>query len=200
MFKEINYHDFSCFLKGKFNLENEDIKKSIAANILVNWDSLAYYGHTKSDLTLHEISEHALYDNELTFNLLRYLISEKIVKKSLVKCKETNNIFVYYTLSDNFHCIKNDYIYRYESERWNGFKEWELSYNIYVENKEFYDEIEYSLKYWTAFLKHTESSFNKANYIKNDYILKISTECDYDKRFQLKEEALSKIEYVISNR
>ncbi len=195
---EINYHKFSDFLVGKLNKKTvSDIKQRIAANVIVNWDAMAYHRLCQPNLTLNQVSNQSLNNNQLTYDILKYLQTENIVKKTTVKCDKTKNLFVYYSITDNFNLIKNDYIYRYESESWAGFDFWVDFYNIYNENHNLFEEIEYSFKFAVANYKHTEAKINKANKIKNDYILKISSERDFSLRFQMKEEVISIIENII---
>tara|TARA_Y100000588_G_scaffold210270_1_gene224300 strand:+ start:127475 stop:128071 length:597 start_codon:yes stop_codon:yes gene_type:complete len=194
MKKEINYHKFANFLIDKLeNKEQSEIKKSIAANIIVNWDSLCYYGHSKYNLTLNEISNHSLHNDELTFEILEYLKSENIVKKTPIKCSQTKNIFTVYTVTENFKYIKNDYIHRHE-KNWIGFESWLENFQIYIENNQFFEEIEGSFKYFSSVYDLDEDSLVKAQQIKSDYIVKIATEKSYDIRFALKEEVIFKLE------
>ena len=194
MKKEINYHKFANFLIDKLeNKKQSEIKKSIAANIIINWDSLCYYGHSKYNLTLNEISNHSLHNDELTFEIFEYLISEKIAKKTLVKCPQTKNIFTVYTLTENFKYIKDDYIHRHE-ENWIGFESWIENFKLYIENTQLFEEIEYSFKFFSSAYDIDEDSLVTAQQIKSDYIVKIAKEKNYDIRFALKEELIVKLE------
>lgn len=193
---EINYQKFSNFLQEEIALEGQRIWHSVAMNTLTNWDALSYYGHVSSNLTIQDISKCSHVTLEQTFKIVKYLTKKGLLKREMIKNKNTNGVCIYYCINENFHDLKNKYISTYELD-WDGILTWDIYYKTYKQNREIFHALDSFLKLQVNEYKVNEKVYQKLQNIKNEYILKIAREMSYENRVLLKIEAMKEIKRQI---
>lgn len=193
MKEEINYHAFADFLISKMTSTHSDIEKDTAAAVLSNWIGRFYFRHSSPAITLHELQEFNPIGLEANHQVLRCLLKNGMVKRIPVHNQTKKHRYFYYSLTNKLYSLKNEYVSIYEQE-WSEYERWSQYFKTYQENEKFFDEID---AFFKVKIPYKCKIYEKAFQIKSEYFGKIASELSYEKRIELKNKALLKIDGLL---
>lgn len=182
MAEEINYNNFVSFIEASLKNKESEVFTKTAVNFLVKYDSMAYYGHIKYNLSLEDLHEIMPIGREKLFIMMRFLASNGLIKRFVSNDK--NHPITLFSISNRFFNLKNEYITKNETN-WRDYGIWINYFNIYQDNTNFIKGIKYSI-----YEKAQDDHVLKTQLIEllNSYIPKITQENDPNTRLEIKEE------------
>lgn len=138
--KEVNYHEFSKFLQERFIGKPHFLLGSIAANMLVFYESCALYNRVDYNITMRKMEKLLPIGTDNLIAAFNFLKSENLIG-SAPKTVNGENEIIYFP-TELFYNHKNDYIHLFEPpeiiENWNfWFKDYMVKNDIIKEFSEY---------------------------------------------------------------
>lgn len=195
MKEEINYHKLAEHFVEKMTSDHKILEKDTASLVLSNWAGRFQFLHTATAITLHELEEFNPIGLEQNFKVIRCLLKNGLVKKTPVNKADDSYNHIYYSLTHKFYSAVNDYVL-YNEQNWMYIEQWKKYFKIYNENLSLFDEID---AFFKINMHYSNQNYQKANKVKNDYIGKIASEIDFEKRISLKNKAILKIDELVQS-